>query len=115
PVSRVRRIGDQLAQEDFLIAIQGMDHQVQDLRRLGLETVYLLSCPHRHPTPPRIPLERSSRGPGVRVTRRQDRPSRALRVALSQRSATVARRGLATLMKSPDEIARERSSRAALK
>ncbi len=36
-VARVGGVGDQLAQENLLVAVQGVDHQVQQLLDLGLE------------------------------------------------------------------------------
>jgi hypothetical protein len=36
-VGGIARVRDQFAQEDFLVAVQGMDHQVQQLLHLGLE------------------------------------------------------------------------------
>ena len=36
-VAGVRRVRDQLAQEDLLVAVQGVDHQVEELLDLGLE------------------------------------------------------------------------------
>ena len=36
-VHGVRGVRDQLAQEDLLVAVQGVDHQVEELRHLGLE------------------------------------------------------------------------------
>ena len=36
-VGGIRGIRDELAQEDLLVAVQGVDHQVQELRDLGLE------------------------------------------------------------------------------
>ncbi len=42
PVDRVRGVRDQLAQEDLLVAVQRVDHQVQDLDDLRLEAEALL-------------------------------------------------------------------------
>ncbi len=42
-VRRVGRIGDELAQEDLGMAVQRMDHQLQQLLHLGLEAVGLRS------------------------------------------------------------------------
>ena len=39
-VDGVRGVGDQFAQEDFLVGVQGMDHQVEDLVHLGLELTF---------------------------------------------------------------------------
>ena len=36
-VAGVGGVGDQLAQEDLLVAVQGVDHQVEQLLDLGLE------------------------------------------------------------------------------
>ena len=36
-VAGVRGVGDQLAQEDLLVAVQRVDHQVEELLDLGLE------------------------------------------------------------------------------
>src|SRR6185503_13833466 len=36
-VARIRCVGYQLAQEDLLVAIQGVNHQIQELLDLGLE------------------------------------------------------------------------------
>src|SRR5262249_14537543 len=44
PVDGVGGVGDQLAQEDLLVAVQRVDHQVQDLNDLGLEAEALLPC-----------------------------------------------------------------------
>ncbi|MPM76623.1 hypothetical protein SDC9_123622 [bioreactor metagenome] len=41
-VAGVRRIGNQLAQEDFLVGIQRMGDQMQQLRHFGLEGMGLL-------------------------------------------------------------------------
>jgi hypothetical protein len=38
PVDGIRGIGDQFAQEDLALAVERMDHQVQDLLHLGLES-----------------------------------------------------------------------------
>ena len=43
-VDGVAGVGDQLAQEDFLVRVEGMDHQVEDLVDLGLE----LALAHTH-------------------------------------------------------------------
>ena len=43
-VAGVGRIRDQLAQEDFLVAVERMHHQVQQLLHLGLETQGLASA-----------------------------------------------------------------------
>ena len=37
-VGRIRGVRDELAQEDFLVAVQGVNHQVQELRDLSLES-----------------------------------------------------------------------------
>ncbi|MNV60185.1 hypothetical protein D3C71_1526400 [compost metagenome] len=44
-VAGVRRVGDQLAQEDLLVGIQRMGDQVQQLRYFGLERQGLF-CAH---------------------------------------------------------------------
>src|SRR5690606_5795242 len=36
-VSGVRCVGNELAQEDFLVAVQGMDHQMKQLLGFGLK------------------------------------------------------------------------------
>ena len=41
-VARVRGVADQLAQEDLLVAVQRVDHQLQQLLHFGLETQCLL-------------------------------------------------------------------------
>jgi hypothetical protein len=41
PVAGIRRIGDQLAQEDLPVAVQGVDHELQQLTHLGLKAVRL--------------------------------------------------------------------------
>ncbi|MNT34448.1 hypothetical protein D3C72_1704300 [compost metagenome] len=41
-VGRVGRVRNQFAQEDFLVRVQGMDHQVQHLLHFGLKTQGLL-------------------------------------------------------------------------
>ena len=38
-VAGVGGVGDQLPQEDLLVAVEGVDHQIQQLADLGLETV----------------------------------------------------------------------------
>ena len=38
PVGGIRRVRDELAQENLLVAVQGVNHQVQELRDLGLES-----------------------------------------------------------------------------
>jgi hypothetical protein len=38
PVDGVRRVRDQLTQENVLVAVQRVDHEVQDLDHFGLET-----------------------------------------------------------------------------
>ena len=43
-VDGVRGVGDQFAQEDLLVRVEGMDHQVEDLVDLGFE----LALAHRH-------------------------------------------------------------------
>ncbi len=45
-VERVGRIRDQLSQEDLLVAVERMDHQVEELLRLGLEFVLLCGRGH---------------------------------------------------------------------
>ncbi len=45
-VSGVRRVRDQLAKEDFLVAVQGMDHQLEKLTHLGLEAEGLFLVGH---------------------------------------------------------------------
>ena len=47
-VGGVGGVGDQLAQEDFLVGIQGMDHQVQQLLHLGLEAQGFFLSFHTH-------------------------------------------------------------------
>ena len=37
-VGGIRGVRDELAQEDLLVPVQGMDHQVEELRDLGLES-----------------------------------------------------------------------------
>ena len=41
PVQRVRRVGDELAQEDLFVAVERVDDQVKHLRDVGLEGVRL--------------------------------------------------------------------------
>ena len=66
PVDGVRRVRDQLAQEDLLVAVQRVDHQVQELDHLRLEAERLL-IRHRHrpsrplPRPPEPNQARSHR------------------------------------------------------
>ena len=43
-VQRIGGIADQLAQEDFLVAVQRVDHQVQQLLDFGLKSQRLLQC-----------------------------------------------------------------------
>ena len=43
-VAGVRSIGDQFAQEDLAVAVEGMDHQIQQLPDLGLEAEGLFVC-----------------------------------------------------------------------
>ena len=52
-VHRIGGVGDQLAQEDFLVRVQRMDHQVQQLLHLGLEAqgFFLSFHTHGHLTP----------------------------------------------------------------
>ena len=52
-VSGIRGVGNQLAQEDLLVRVQGMDHQVQQLLHLGLEAqgFFLSFHTHGHLTP----------------------------------------------------------------
>ena len=54
PVDGVGAVGDQLAQEDFLVAVQRMHHQVENLDDLGLETEALRVRLRGHcvPAPP---------------------------------------------------------------
>ncbi len=40
-VDGVGGVGDQLAQEDLLVGIERMDHQVEDLVHLGLERMFV--------------------------------------------------------------------------
>ena len=62
-VSGIGSIGHQLAQEDFLVAIQRVHHQVQQLFHLGLKAERLsLSCHGRHVYVHRAPA------PGSRVS-----------------------------------------------
>ena len=41
PVAGIGGVGDQLAQEDLPVAVQGVDHELQQLAHLGLEAVGL--------------------------------------------------------------------------
>src|SRR2546430_14160080 len=41
PIAGVGGIGEQLAQEDLPVAVEGMDHELQQLAHLGLEAVRL--------------------------------------------------------------------------
>jgi len=50
-VRRIRGIGDQLSEEDFLVAVQGVDHQVQQLPDLGLELQGFLMGFYAHRAP----------------------------------------------------------------
>ena len=50
-VERVGGVGDQLAQEDVLVRVQRVDHEVQQLADLGLELVALGRLGHRGPDP----------------------------------------------------------------
>jgi hypothetical protein len=45
-VAGVRGIGDQLAQEDLLVAVERVHHQVQQLLHLGLEAQRFLRGSH---------------------------------------------------------------------
>ncbi len=47
-VGGIRCVGYQLAQENLLVGIQGVNHQVQQLLDLGLETEGLFLCIYRH-------------------------------------------------------------------
>ena len=47
-VARIRRVGDQLAQEDLLVGVQGVDHQIEELLDFGLEAEGFLGCSGRH-------------------------------------------------------------------
>jgi hypothetical protein len=47
-VGGVGGVGDQLAQEDFLVGIQRVDHEVQQLLHLGLEAQGFLLSFHTH-------------------------------------------------------------------
>ena len=38
-VERVRSVRDELAKENLLVAVEGVDHQVKDLAHLGLKGV----------------------------------------------------------------------------
>ena len=44
PVIRVRGVGDQLPQENVPVAVQGMDHQFQQLTDFGLEAAGFFLC-----------------------------------------------------------------------
>ena len=46
-VGGVGGVGDQLAQEDLLVAVQGVDHQLEQLLHLGLEAEGFLLVGHR--------------------------------------------------------------------
>ena len=54
-VAGVRRVRDQLAQEDLLVAVQGVDHQVEQLLDLGLEAQGLFRGGVVHRSPRLIP------------------------------------------------------------
>jgi hypothetical protein len=43
-VARVGRVRHQLAQEDLLVPVQGVDHQIEQLFDFGLEAERLLRC-----------------------------------------------------------------------
>ena len=63
PVDRVRSVRDQLAQEDLLVAVQRMDHQIQDLDHFGLEAEALLLGLRAHwhlPSAPRGTLNQTA-------------------------------------------------------
>ena len=47
-VGGIRGVGDQFAQEDFLVGIQGVDHEVQQLLDLGLEAQGFFLSFHTH-------------------------------------------------------------------
>ncbi len=47
PVVGIGGIGNQLAQEDLPVAVEGMDHQLQELAHFGLEAVRLARVGHR--------------------------------------------------------------------
>ncbi|MNM55307.1 hypothetical protein D3C81_664430 [compost metagenome] len=47
-VGGIGGVGDQLAQEDFLVRVQGMDHEVQQLLYLGLEAQGFFLNLHTH-------------------------------------------------------------------
>ena len=46
PVYRVRRVLDQLAQENVFVGIDRMNHQVEELPRLGLKVKSLCGGAH---------------------------------------------------------------------
>ena len=46
-VAGIRGVGNQLAQEDFLVAVQRVDHQVQQLLDFGLKAQRFLVCAHQ--------------------------------------------------------------------
>jgi hypothetical protein len=46
-VQRVGGVGDQLSEKDVLVGVDGVDHQVQQLARLGLELQRLDTASHR--------------------------------------------------------------------
>jgi hypothetical protein len=54
PVDGVGGVRDQLTQEDLLVAVQRVDHQVQDLDDLGLEAMRFLLRLRAHQTAPPV-------------------------------------------------------------
>src|SRR5262249_53881974 len=61
PVNGVRAVGDQLAQEYLLVAVQRMHHQVQDLDHFGLEAVALLRAHGWNSTHGALPIGQAVR------------------------------------------------------
>src|SRR5436189_1030496 len=71
PVARVGRVRDELPQEDLLVAVQGVHHQVQQLLDLGLKTESFLRGCHGDvvesfsvSATSSEPYDRPDRGPG---------------------------------------------------
>ena len=60
-VERVRGIGDELAKEDVLVRVEGVDHEVQQLPDFGLERVTLWRFAHTGINSRRSPLPAESR------------------------------------------------------
>ena len=72
-VSRIRGVGDEFAQEDLPVAVQGMDHQLEELLYLSLKAERFALDDSSHPLASRRVCRRRILGPERAMSRRPAR------------------------------------------